>query len=74
MAERGVGISDVGDGAAVRLQADVGQVDTGVQVRRAAQQERLDRGCAELPQVVRTGVPAVIVAADGVVASLEFQV
>ena len=70
MAERRRVIVDIGDRAAVGLEADARQGG----VRRVAVHERLDRGVGQLGEVVALPVAPVRVALDVVVAGLELDV
>ena len=68
MAERRRVVVDVGDRAAVSLEADARHGG----VRRVAVHERPDRAVGQLGEVVALPVAPVRVALDAVVAGLEF--
>ena len=69
MAERRRVVVDVGDRAAVSLQADARHGG----IRRVAVQQRLDRAVGQLAEVVALPVAPVRMAFDAVVAGLEFE-
>ena len=73
LAERAVGVGHLGDRAAVGLQAGGGQ-PLAVAVRRAAQQERVERLVGQRPEVMALPVAAQGVTLERVVHPLELQV